>query len=77
MSITGPLLGEYATKNPADGGDEAAYREKHALNREYRERLSLALDLAILARTVLWMLRGRGWRSCRERRASPEVRSAL
>jgi len=42
-------------------GDERAYREKLRLNRRYREELSPGFDSAILARTVLWMLRGRGW----------------
>lgn len=50
------------TQGYTDGGDEPAYRAKSALNRRYREELSLALDCAILARTALWMLRRRGWR---------------
>jgi len=58
-----PGLTGYAqiTQGYTDGGDEHAYREKLALNRAYRERLSFGLDCAILARTVLWMMRGRGW----------------
>ena len=43
-------------------GDEDAYRRKLELNREYLASLSLTHDCAILARTVLWMLRRRGWR---------------
>jgi lipopolysaccharide/colanic/teichoic acid biosynthesis glycosyltransferase len=50
------------TQGYTEGGDMAAYRTKSALNRRYREELSLALDCAILARTLLWMLRRRGWR---------------
>lgn len=50
------------TQGYTDGGDGLAYGRKHELNRQYRERLSPAFDAAILARTVLWMLRGRGWR---------------
>jgi len=44
-------------------GDVRAYREKVAWNLRYRERLSLTGDCAILMRTALWMLRGRGWRA--------------
>jgi lipopolysaccharide/colanic/teichoic acid biosynthesis glycosyltransferase len=43
------------------GRDVDAYREKLAINRDYIERMSLAFDLAIIARTVAWMLRGKGW----------------
>lgn len=46
-----------------DSGDEAAYRAKLEFNRHYRRELGLRLDCAILVRTALWMLRGRGWRS--------------
>ncbi|MSR63291.1 MAG: sugar transferase [Planctomycetes bacterium] len=59
-----PGLTGYAqiTQGYTDGGDEHAYRQKLELNRAYRERLSFGLDCAILVRTALWMLRGRGWR---------------
>ena len=50
------------TQGYTDDGDELAYREKLRLNRQYREELGFGFDCAILARTVLWMLRGRGWR---------------
>ena len=50
------------TQGYTEGGDERAYRAKLALNRRYRRRLGWRLDCAILARTALWMLRGRGWR---------------
>jgi lipopolysaccharide/colanic/teichoic acid biosynthesis glycosyltransferase len=50
------------TQGYTDHGDERAYGEKLRLNRRYREELSFGLDLAILLRTALWMLRGRGWR---------------
>lgn len=43
------------------GNSVEAYAEKLAINDAYRERLSLATDLGILARTAVWMLRGRGW----------------
>ena len=43
-------------------GDVHAYRRKLALHRTYSRTISLRLDLVILARTVLWMLRRRGWR---------------
>jgi lipopolysaccharide/colanic/teichoic acid biosynthesis glycosyltransferase len=59
-----PGLTGYAqiTQGYTDDGDERAYREKLRLNRHYREELNLGLDCAILLRTMLWMLRGRGWR---------------
>ncbi|MFM7298964.1 MAG: sugar transferase, partial [Planctomycetota bacterium] len=42
--------------------DVAAYRRKLAINREYLASLSFPRDMGILARTALWMLRGRGWK---------------
>jgi len=59
-----PGLTGYAqiTQGYTDDGDLSAYREKLRLNRRYRDEMGLGLDGAILARTVLWMLRGRGWR---------------
>lgn len=59
-----PGLTGYAqiTQGYTNGGDAEAYRRKLELNHHYRERLSLGLDLAILCRTALWMVRGRGWR---------------
>lgn len=44
------------------GMDETAYRRKLSADRYYRDHISLALDLEILARTLVWMLRGKGWR---------------
>lgn len=41
--------------------EEHAYRRKLALDRCSLACASLAHDLDILARTALWMLRGRGW----------------
>ncbi|HIG12810.1 MAG TPA: sugar transferase [Planctomycetes bacterium] len=43
------------------GKNAEAYAQKLHGDEHYRCRLSLAEDLAILARTCLWMLRGRGW----------------
>lgn len=43
------------------GRDVNAYRTKLELNDQYREQLSFRLDLVILCRTVLWILRGKGW----------------
>jgi lipopolysaccharide/colanic/teichoic acid biosynthesis glycosyltransferase len=40
--------------------DVDAYAEKLAINRAYLERMSFAFDLQIVARTALWMLRGKG-----------------
>ena len=44
------------------GMDELAYARKLAADLDYMERMSLRLDLEILFRTAVWMLRGRGWR---------------
>lgn len=38
-----------------------AYAAKLAADDEYRETLSLRLDVAIVFRTLVWMARGRGW----------------
>ena len=43
------------------GRDVEAYRQKLAINRDYINTVSLRTDLAIVARTALWMARGRGW----------------
>ncbi|MEO6709999.1 MAG: sugar transferase [Planctomycetota bacterium] len=43
------------------GHDAVAYAKKLASNEHYRRRLSLRFDLEILARTAIWMVRGRGW----------------
>lgn len=42
--------------------DAGAYALKLEHNRRYLRRMGLAADLAILARTAVWILRGRGWR---------------
>ena len=44
------------------GMDERAYAHKLTADLDYMERMSLRLDLEILCRTAIWMLRGRGWR---------------
>jgi len=44
------------------GMDALAYRRKLVADLYYRDHLSLRLDLEILFRTAVWMLRGRGWR---------------
>jgi len=43
------------------GRDTKAYARKLAINLEYIERMSLAFDLEIVLRTIVWMLRGKGW----------------
>jgi lipopolysaccharide/colanic/teichoic acid biosynthesis glycosyltransferase len=45
------------------GMDEREYTVKLAADQHYRRNFSLLLDLEILLRTPLWMLRGRGWNS--------------
>jgi lipopolysaccharide/colanic/teichoic acid biosynthesis glycosyltransferase len=60
--------------------DERAYRLKLELDRRYLARFSLAQDLAILAATAVWVLRGRGWTvrpSARARRAHDRSSGAL
>lgn len=41
--------------------DVDAYREKLSINRRYAREMCLALDLSIILRTIVWMLRGKGW----------------
>ena len=43
------------------GRDVEAYREKLAINQRYLHEMSLALDLEIVLRTIVWMVRGKGW----------------
>jgi lipopolysaccharide/colanic/teichoic acid biosynthesis glycosyltransferase len=43
------------------GNDVDAYREKFRVADWYRRNQSLRLDLEILVRTAVWMIRGRGW----------------
>lgn len=49
--------------------DVEAYRRKLAINRQFIASMSIAGDLAILVRTGLWILRGRGWSWCRPSKA--------
>jgi lipopolysaccharide/colanic/teichoic acid biosynthesis glycosyltransferase len=44
------------------GVEVDAYRRKLAADESYRRDFSLRLDLTILLRTAVWMLRGRGWK---------------
>ncbi len=41
--------------------DAAAYARKLWADQHYRRNVSLSLDLSILLRTLIWMVRGRGW----------------
>lgn len=50
--------------------DVRAYARKLAADQHYRRKLSLALDLEILVRTALWMVRARGWRRAPRQRAA-------
>lgn len=43
------------------GRSVEAYALKLAINDRYRREVSLAVDLAIIGRTIVWMLRGKGW----------------
>jgi len=43
------------------GRDLDAYAEKLLINRVYMRDMSLALDLSIVLRTFVWMVRGKGW----------------
>jgi lipopolysaccharide/colanic/teichoic acid biosynthesis glycosyltransferase len=51
------------TQGYAQDGDLVAYRAKLELNRRYGATLSFAGDCRILLGTLVWMLRGRGWRA--------------
>jgi lipopolysaccharide/colanic/teichoic acid biosynthesis glycosyltransferase len=59
------------------GMDERAYAEKLAADRLYCRKVSLGFDLEILARTALWMLRGRGWRWQEKKCPRPTVGEPL
>ena len=43
------------------GCDEEAYAEKLAINEHYLRTISLRTDLEIVLRTIVWMMRGKGW----------------
>lgn len=43
------------------GHDLEAYAKKLEINRGYLRSVSLRLDVEIVLRTVVWMLRGKGW----------------
>lgn len=58
------------------GDDVEAYAEKLRINREYLRTLSFATDARIVAGTIAWMLRGRGWSSFRANRARKTARRA-
>ena len=45
------------------GCDVDGYIEKYEINCRYERDVSLLLDLSIVLRTAVWMLRGRGWQS--------------
>jgi lipopolysaccharide/colanic/teichoic acid biosynthesis glycosyltransferase len=61
LSIKPGITGLAQVTQGYTGRDVAAYAEKLAINLAYVERMSLRFDLEILARTGLWMLRGKGW----------------
>ncbi|MFT4538015.1 MAG: lipopolysaccharide/colanic/teichoic acid biosynthesis glycosyltransferase [Planctomycetota bacterium] len=44
------------------GRDVGCYEKKLQLCREYQNRISLKTDLGLVLGTVVWMLRGRGWK---------------
>jgi lipopolysaccharide/colanic/teichoic acid biosynthesis glycosyltransferase len=50
------------TQGYASDGDVAAYRRKYRLSMRYVGQVGLLLDLSILVRTAIWVLRRRGWR---------------
>ena len=53
--------------------DVRAYARKLVADQHYRRKLSLALDLEILARTARWMVRARGWRRAPRRQRAVQV----
>jgi lipopolysaccharide/colanic/teichoic acid biosynthesis glycosyltransferase len=58
------------------GNDVDAYREKFRVADWYRRKQSLRLDLEILARTAVWMVRGRGWQWNLRTGSVPELAEA-
>ena len=51
-----------------------AYATKLRINDEYRRHVSFSGDIAIVFRTALWMLRGRGWRLQRKQGPARDAR---
>jgi len=43
------------------GHDADAYAQKLEINCDYLERMSFATDVEVVAKTIVWMARGRGW----------------
>jgi len=43
------------------GHDAGAYAQKLEINCDYLERMSFATDVKVVAKTIVWMARGRGW----------------
>jgi lipopolysaccharide/colanic/teichoic acid biosynthesis glycosyltransferase len=56
------LTGRAQVTQGYTGREVEAYAEKLALDLEYGARFGLAEDARILCATVLWVLRGRGWK---------------
>ena len=43
------------------GRDVDAYAQKLEINQHYLEHMSFGLDVRIVLRTIVWMIRGKGW----------------
>lgn len=71
MAVPPGITGYSQVTQGYTGNDVEAYREKFRIADWYRRSQSLSLDLEILARTALWMARGRGWQWNRGAGAAP------
>lgn len=72
------LTGRAQVTQGYTGASAEAYRQKLAIDVEYLESISLAGDLGIIARTIPWVLQGRGWRWNKSTPAEqPAVAAAL
>lgn len=61
LSIRPGITGIAQITQGYTGHDIEAYAEKLAINLAYIRDMSFALDVEICLRTIVWMLRGKGW----------------
>jgi len=76
LAISPGLTGLAQITQGYTGNDVAAYAEKLRINREYLSHLSFSGDARIVAGTITWMLRGRGWTSFRANHAKSAAERA-
>jgi len=75
LAITPGLSGLSQITQGYAGRDVDAYRDKLEGDLAYLASYGLAQDLGILARTLVWMVRGRGWRWRDNAGAEPATQS--